>query len=119
MVAVPSPLSLKVSPSGKAPDSLSAAIGLAWLLMVIENAVPARVDLDAGMFFRTGDWVMVSVKVWLACGRIPLAAVMMNAYAPTLAAVGPVLAMVAVPSPLSVKVMSAGRCPFSVRAGAG
>ena len=41
MVAVPSPLPVKVTPDGRAPDSVTAATGLPVVVTVNDPAVPS------------------------------------------------------------------------------
>ena len=53
-VAVPSPLSTKVTPVGSAPVSLSAAVGVPVVVTVNVPALPVANDLAAGAGDRRG-----------------------------------------------------------------
>ena len=76
-VAVPLPLSVKVTPDGSAPDSVSVAVGLP--VVVTEN-VPAVPTVNVAalalvMAGAVGAAFTVSVKLWVAFGPTPFAAV--------------------------------------------
>ena len=72
--AVPSPLSTNVTPVGSAPVSLKAGVGNPVVVTVNVSNVPvANVVLSALVI--AGAWLTVSVKLWLASGTTPLAAV--------------------------------------------
>ena len=76
-VAVPSPLSTKVTPVGRAPDSARPAVGLPVDVTVKVPAEPSvKVVLLAEVI--AGAASTVSVKVWVAGLPIPLLAVMVN-----------------------------------------
>ena len=76
-MAVPSPLSIKVTPDGSAPDSVIVAVGLPvvvtgnvpWVPTVKAAALPLVMAGAVGAAFT------VRVKLWLAAGLTPLDAV--------------------------------------------
>ena len=103
-VAVPFPLSIKVTPEGSAPDSLIAAVGLP--VVVTENvpSVPTVNVAELALVIAGACWtVIVSV-----CCTEPYVLVATSGMAYVPAVVG-VPARVAVPSLLSVKVTPGGR----------
>ena len=114
-VAVPSPLSVKVTPVGSAPDSVSFATGLPVLVTVNDPAVPTVnvAELPLVMAGAVGAALTVSVKLWLASGLTPLDALIVIGKLPVDPDAG-VPARVAVPSPLSVNVTPDGSDPDSV-----
>ena len=73
-LAVPSWLSVNVTPAGRAPDSEIAALGNPALVMVIDPDEPI-VKLALLRLVRTGAWLTVSVKLWVAFGELPFCAV--------------------------------------------
>src|SRR5436305_1305256 len=107
MVAVPLPLSVKVTLAGSAPDWVGAA--LSGKPVVVTLNVPAAPVWKVVVFelVMAGAWLTVGVKFCVAFGATPLLPVMTIGYVPPVPAAG-VPAMVAVPSPLSVKVTLAG-----------
>ena len=77
MVAVPSPLSIKVIPDGKLPLSPMAAVGLPVLVTV--NVLPLP-TLNVALFGlvisgETGPCATCNEKFWLLFGLTPLSAV--------------------------------------------
>ena len=80
-VAVPSALSVRVTPAGKEPVSLMAAVGKPVVVMANEPAWPT-VKVVVLALVIAGAWLTVRVKLWVASGRVPLAAVMVNGYVP-------------------------------------
>ena len=116
-MAVPSRLSTKVTPEGSAPVSLRAAVGKPVVVTVNVPSVPV-VNVVLSALVIAGAWSTVSVKLWVASGSTPLAAVMVSAKCRQFPAPG-VPARVAVPSPLSRKVTPPGRRPVSLRAAVG
>ena len=74
-VAVPSPLSLKVTPSGSAPVSDRAAVGSPVVVTVKEPALPS-VKVALSLEVICGATSTVRVKVWVASGATPLEASM-------------------------------------------
>ena len=78
-VAVPSPLSTKVTPAGNDPVSLSG-VGIGKPVVVTVNVpnVPV-VNVVLSALVIAGAWSTVSVKLWLASGTTPLAAVIVSA----------------------------------------
>jgi len=115
-VAVPFPLFVKVTPLGRAPDSLSAGVGNPVVVTVKLPAVPtANVVLFALVI--AGAWFTVNVKLWVAAVPTPLLAVIVSEYVPPVPVGVPL--RVAVPFPLSVKVTPLGRVPDSLSAGVG
>ena len=68
----------KVTPAGSAPVSLSAGVGTPVVVTVKVPGVPTvKVALSALVI--AGAWSTVSVKLWVASGSTPLAAVMVSA----------------------------------------
>jgi hypothetical protein len=116
-VAVPLPLSVKVTPVGSVPDSPSAGVGNPVALNVKVPAVPA-VKVVEGADVMAGGWSTVRVKLWVAGEPTPLVAVMVMGYVPPVPLAG-VPARVAVPLPLSVKVTPVGSVPDSPSDAAG
>ena len=110
-VAVPSPLSVNVTPVGSAPVSDNAELGTPVDVTVKVPAWPAVKVVPAGLVIR-GAWRTERVKAWVAAGLTPFVAVIVNGYAPPEPAAG-VPASVAVPSPLSVNVTPGGSAPVS------
>ena len=113
--AVPFPLFTNVTPEGSAPDSVMAGAGVPAVVMVNVPAVPTLNAVFAALVIA-GPALAVSVKVCVALGVIPLAAVMVRLEVPLAEAVP---ASVAVPLWLSVKVTPLGRVPDFVMAGIG
>ena len=116
-VAVPSPLSVNVTPVGSVPFSDKVAVGTpvevtvkvpAWPTV---KAVPRRLVI-------LGAWLTVRVKAWVASGLTPFVAVIVNGYGPLEPGAG-VPARVAVPSLLSVNVTPVGSVPVSDKAAVG
>ena len=116
-VAVPLPLSVKLSPVGTVPVLLMAGVGDAVAVVVIVNepAVPTVKEVLFALV-NAAAWLTDTLSVWVALGFTPLFAVRLNGYDPP--AVG-VPAKVAVPLPLSVKVIPGGTVPVLLIAGAG
>ena len=79
-VAVPSPLSAKLTPVGSAPLSTREAVGVPVEVTVKLPALPSpKVVLSADVM--AGDWRVwstVRVKVWVASGAKPLPASMVR-----------------------------------------
>ena len=73
-VAVPLPLSANVTPEGKAPVSVMAAVGKPVVVTVNEPAWPT-VKVVWPALVIAGAWLTVRVKFWVALGKMPLAAV--------------------------------------------
>ena len=117
-VAVPSPLSTRVTPPGSEPVSVMAGVGLPVEVTVKVPADPAVKVVLAPLVMAgaTGAGLTVSVKDWVASEPTPLLAVMVMGKLPDEAGVP---ARVAVPSPLSTKVTPPGSAPVSVMAAAG
>ena len=78
-VAVPSPLSTKVTPLGRGPLSLSAALA-GKLGPVVTMKLPGVPTPNVVLLALVidGASLSVSVKVWVASGVTPLVAVMVN-----------------------------------------
>ena len=76
-VAVPFPLSTKVTPEGSAPVSVIAAVGLPVVITENDPCVPTvkAVELALVMAGAVGAALTVSVKLWVALGLTPLFAV--------------------------------------------
>lgn len=119
-VAVPFPLSLKVTPPGSAPVSVSDGVGVP--VVVTEN-VPATPTANvvllalvtAGPVFPV---FTVSAKVWVAAVPTPLLAVNVREYVPAVPEAGVPLS-VPVPLWLSTNVTPLGSVPVSVKDGEG
>ena len=73
-VAVPLPLSVRVTPGGKAPVSVMVAAGKPVVVTVNEPAWPTP-KLVLSALVIAGAWLTVRVKLWVALGETPLAAV--------------------------------------------
>src|SRR4029077_202198 len=106
-VPVPSPLSWKVTPAGKAPLVI---LGVGNPVVVTVN-VPATPTWNAAVFALVivGAWPTVSVKFCVPFGLTPFWAVNVMGNVPV--AVDVPLS-VPVPSPLSWKVTPAGKAPL-------
>ena len=76
--AVPSPLSTKVKPAGSAPVSLKTGVGNPVVVTVNVPNVPA-VNVVLSALVTAAAWLTVSVKLWMASGITPLAAVIERA----------------------------------------
>jgi len=113
--AVPFPLFTNVTPEGNAPDSVIVGAGVPAVVMVNVPAVPTLKAVLAALVIA-GPALAVSVKVCVALGVIPLAAVMVRFEVPLADAVP---ASVAVPLWLSVNVTPLGNVPDFVRVGTG
>ena len=77
---MPLPLSRNVTPAGSAPVSVSVAVGMPVVVTVKVFDVPsANVVLSALVI--AGAWAAAtsSVKLWVALGDTPLAAVIVSA----------------------------------------
>ena len=105
-VAVPSPLSVNVTPGGSAPVSDNVELGTPVVVTVKVPAWPTVKVAPAGLVIL-GAWLTVRVKAWVASGLTPFVALIVNGYGPPVFAAG-VPASVAVPSPLSVNVTPVG-----------
>ena len=113
--AVPSPLSVKVTPVGRAPDSERPAVGVPVEVTVNEPALPS-VNVALSPEVMAGGEALVTVKSWVASGLTPLEASMVKVNVPWTVGVPE---REAVPSPLSVKLTPVGRVPISDRAAVG
>jgi hypothetical protein len=114
-VAVPLPLSLKVTPLGKKPDSVRLGAGNPVVVTRKEfEAVTAKV-VSAALVI-CGATLTSRVKLWVALGLAPLCAVIVTGKTPPLAGVP---LRVAVPLPLSVKKTLDGKVPVKLRAAVG
>ena len=76
-VAVPSPLSTKVTPPGRAPR-LAQSGGREAGGGDRERARRARGEGGVSALVIAGAWSTVRVKLWVASGTTPLAAVMVS-----------------------------------------
>ena len=112
-VAVPSPLSVNVTPVGSAPFSDNRQRGYPVVVTVYVPAWPAVKVVPAGLVIRHAAALTVRVKFWVASGVTPFVAVMVNLYVPPVVGVP---ASVAVPFPLSVNVTPVGSVPVSDKA---
>ena len=112
-VAVPSPLSVKVTPAGSDPDSVIAAVGLPVVVTVNDPAVPTVNVAELPLVIFGACWMVMVSVCWIE--PYALVAVSGIAYVPALFGVP---AREAVPSPLSVNVTPGGR-PDSPQLGAG
>jgi hypothetical protein len=117
MVPVPVP-PVKVSPFGSVPVCVIVGVGEPLAVIAKLNAVPTvALAVAALVIVGAGAADTTSVKLWVAFGLLPLAAVIV--IGKLVAAPAGVPAMVAVPSPLLVKVTPAGSAPDSVSVLAG
>ena len=116
-VAVPSPLSVNVTPEGRVPDSANDGVGEPVAVTVNVPADPVVNVVDAADVMA-GAWSTVRTKFWLTDGPTPLAAVMVMGYVPSVPVAG-VPDRVAVPFPLSTNVTPVGSGPLSPMAGVG
>jgi len=107
-VAVPSPLSTKVTPLGRPPVSDSAGTGVPVVVTVMMPADPS-VKVVLSPEVMVGAPSTVRVNDCVASGLTPLEAVMLSGYVPLVPTAG-VPARVAVPSPLSTKVTRSAGC---------
>ncbi len=73
-VAVPLPLSWKVTPEGKVPDSERLGAGYPEVVTVKLPAVPV-LNVVALLEVIAGAWSTVKVKAWVAFDPTPLLAV--------------------------------------------
>jgi hypothetical protein len=119
IVAVPLPLSVKLTPTGREPV-LVIVVAAGYPAVVVTVKLPALplVNVAEPALVITGAWLTVSVNAWVAFGFTPLAAVKLSEYDPPAPAEG-VPARVAVPSPLSVKPSPAGNTPVREITGVG
>jgi hypothetical protein len=116
-VAVPFPLSAKITPPGNEPVSDSTGCGFPVEVTVNVPADPTVNVVDAADVIA-GAWFTVNVKDCWAFGNTPFAAVIVMAYDPPVPAAG-VPASDAVPFPLSTKVTPVGNAPVSASPGMG
>ncbi len=118
-MAVPSPWSVKPTPTGSAPVT-DNVVGDGYPAVVVTVNAPAEPTANTApsALVITGFLTTVRVNAWTAFGLTPLAAVRLSENDPPAPAEG-VPAMVAVPLPLSVKLTPAGREPVLVIAGVG
>src|SRR3954451_7291855 len=110
MVAVLLPLSVNVTPLGSVPVRVIPLIGKPVVLTVKVWPLTPWVKVALLALVMAGAWLMVSVKFCVAFGVTPLLPVMTIGERPP--SVGPGVPLIgAVPLPLSVKEMLAGRTP--------
>ena len=95
-VAVPSWLSLNLTPRGSAPFSDKPGVGAPVDLTVKAQALPA-VHVVWLALMIPGAWLTVRAKVWVASGMTSFVALIVNGYGPAVFAAG-VPASVAAPS---------------------
>ncbi len=115
-VAVPLPLSVKLTPTGRAPV-LVIVVATGYPAAVVTVKLPALplVNVAEPALVKLGDSFTVSVNAcWVDPAELP--AVIVIGKGPDTVGVP---AIVAVPSPLSVKVMPAGNAPARPIAGTG
>jgi len=113
-VPVPFPLSVKVTPLGSVPDSLSVGLGNPVVVTVkLPGAPTVKVALFA--LVMAGAWSTVSVKLCTAFGTAPFAAVIMMGYVPPVPAAGVPLSRPLV----ELRVTPVGSGPVSLNVGAG
>jgi hypothetical protein len=108
-------LSTKFTPSGSAPLSEMAAVGVPVVVTLKLSEAPVEKSTDAEEVME-GAWSTVRVKDWVAFGLTPLLALMVKGYVPPVAGVP---ARVAVPLPWSTKVTPDGNAPISESDGLG
>ena len=78
-VAVPSPLSLNLTPRGSAPVSDKPGVGTPVDLTVKAQAL-RTVHVVWSALVIPGAWLTVRAKVWVAAGLTPFLAVILNGY---------------------------------------
>ena len=76
-MAVPFPLSTKVTPRGKVPASLINGVGKPVAVTVKVPGLPAEKVVVLGLVI-VGASLTVKVNDWVALGRTPLAALIVN-----------------------------------------
>jgi hypothetical protein len=108
-VAVPSPLSVNVTPDGSVSGAGKMHVGYPVVVTVKVPAWPTVKVAESALVIWHA-WSTVRVKLWVAAGLTPFVAVMVNGYGPLVFAAG-VPEIVAVPSPLSVHVSPGGSAP--------
>jgi hypothetical protein len=115
-VAVPSPLSTKVTPLGRvALPSLSAGgVGNEWPVVTLKVPLCPTVKVVALPLVIEGGSSTVSVKLWVPFGVTPLLAVMVKLYVPPVPAAG-----VPLRTPAELRVTPEGSVPLSLKVGAG
>ena len=116
-VALPLPLSIKVTPLGSVLAVLSAGVGLPIVVIMNAPGVPTTKVVPAALVIA-GAWFTVSVNVWLASGEIPFAASKATMYVPPDPSAG-VPDSIPVPLPLSMNVTPLGNASISLNAGVG
>ena len=111
-VAVPLPLSTNVTPgAGESRSRVSAGVGVPVVLTAKLPAVP--VEKVVLVLVMAGAWLTVRVKVWVALGVTPLAAVKCREYVPPVPAAG-----VPLSTPVAaLNVTPPGKVPVSLRLG--
>jgi hypothetical protein len=115
-VAVPLPLSVKVSPGGTL-DQPKLGAGYPLVVTVKLSDVPARaVALSA--LVKAGAVPTTTVNDWVALGLTPLLATIVMSVVPVVVGV-PEIRAVPLPAALSVKDSPAGSVPDSLIAGTG
>src|SRR5262245_38887417 len=115
MVAVPSPLSVNVRPSGSASLVDSAGAGEPVAITVNVPAVPTAKIVDESLVI-TGPCPTSIVSTCIAAGAVWFVAVTVTGCVPPSPAAG-VPVIVAVPLPLSVKLKPFGSVPLSANVG--
>jgi hypothetical protein len=105
MVAVPLPLSAKLTPAGSAPVSASFAVDEPVVVTENDPSAPTVKAVEAALVMA-GSWPMLRLRSWVVLPAT-LTALRSTVLSPTSEVVG-VPEMVAVPLPLSVKLKPAG-----------
>ena len=116
MTAVPLPLSVKVRPLGRCPDSAKAGSGYPVARTTRCSEAPTLV-LMVGILLMAGALVTVRVNAWVAVPFLFLA-VRVSRYTPPAEPAG-VPEIVAVPSPWSANLTPEGSRPVLVILGIG
>src|SRR6476469_3478854 len=112
-VAVPSPLSVNVTPDGSAPVLVKVvAAGTPAEVVTVKFPADPTAKVAWSALVTDGTDVTVNVKLWFASGATPLLALIVTGKDPSWVAVP---AIVAVPSPLSVNVTPDGSEPVLVK----
>src|SRR5205823_5546445 len=114
---LPFPLSMKVTPLGRAPVSVKDGAGKPVVSTANNPEVP-NVKAALLRLVKAGASSTVKAKLWLAGDPTPLLAVNVTEYVLPVAIAG-VPASVPVPFPLSIKVMPPGSAPVSANDGVG
>jgi len=112
-VAVPLPLSTKVTPEGRVPVSENIGVGYPLASIVNELVLPIT-NTVLVVLMIDGAWLTVSVKLCVAFGLMPFEAMIVIGYVPPVLAAG-----VPERTPAELRVTPDGRLPVSEKVGVG